>query len=874
MAKIIKTLKTTLKGSLSATGLSFKVQEFVDSKNNTVAYSDFGGNFVVVFEQGTQIEMILCTGITQNADDTATLTIHASGRHLDPKSPYTGGATGLSFTTGASVIVTNDPYTLSKFAHTENDNAFTGDNSFTNFPTKVGTGIATANDEFMTYGHALSLLTGSANIDQLLVSGVAGENLTDGDAVYFKESDQKWWKASASATATSQGVKLGVSQAIALAGASVNIFLGGLEKNQTGMTAGDKMYLGDTAGTIVSTAGTNEVFVGWAKSATELLWGHNEDIETITAKEKDALQAPSGLDLSTDNRILDEGSASNGAEYTASTIAFVDSNPDTITDSANGFVTAGFRRGQEITISGSTSNDGTYRIKSVVAGTITLVTNETLTVEALGASVTMSAVTADKIAQFDPNGELPLELAQTLTAFEGLTAGDLVKHINDSGASKYEKLAGEYPDYSQSSTFNAQSSSIGSNPDADNVRAKALSSTLVVVAYDDAGASNYPYVHALSIATDGTITVGAKTTVNSANSNGIIALSKLTATTFVIGYYSGGTVYYKHGSISGTTITLGSSTATTGNDGAVATEGDATTFAVGHTNSGSKFVTQIGTVSGTTITFGAETEVDATGTGTSNRDVDLTMLTTSLLVASWKETSTAYCAVATVSGTTIGTFGATVSESVISSNGVTTVERLTDTKFVWGYSNGSWYVKARVCTVSGTTVTKGAENAIYSSGNNNYLSIAIVNKLSFAIAYYSSGVGRMNIVNIQSDGETMSVGTVQEFDASGTGGGVTINTLSTTRFIVSWDDTANPVYAKTIDCTALDDREDLVGISEATIDADTTGKICVVRGDKAKNQTLTAGAKYYAQSDGTLGTTETNYLVGNALSTTELLFLI
>lgn len=69
-------------------------------------------------------------------------------------------------------------------------------------------------------------------------------------------------------------------------------------------------------------------------------------------------------------------------------------------------------------------------------------------------------------------------------------------------------------------------------------------------------------------------------------------------------------------------------------------------------------------------------------------------------------------------------------------------------------------------------------------------------------------------------------------------------------------------------------RKDVDGIVEETIAQDASGKICVVKGDKAQGQTLTNGARHYAQTDGTMGTTETAYPVGDALSTTELLLLI
>ncbi len=77
---------------------------------------------------------------------------------------------------------------------------------------------------------------------------------------------------------------------------------------------------------------------------------------------------------------------------TANTIAFVNSNPDTITDTGLGFIAAGFRAGQRITVSGSASNNGTYTIASVAAGTITLIPSDSLTNEAAGAGVTIRSV--------------------------------------------------------------------------------------------------------------------------------------------------------------------------------------------------------------------------------------------------------------------------------------------------------------------------------------------------------------------------------------------------------------------------------------------------------------------------------------------------
>jgi hypothetical protein len=77
----------------------------------------------------------------------------------------------------------------------------------------------------------------------------------------------------------------------------------------------------------------------------------------------------------------------------AATIAFNENTglADTITDSGNGFLVAGFQPGDSITVTGSASNDGTYVIDTVTAGTITLLAREDLTTEAVGATVKIVA---------------------------------------------------------------------------------------------------------------------------------------------------------------------------------------------------------------------------------------------------------------------------------------------------------------------------------------------------------------------------------------------------------------------------------------------------------------------------------------------------
>lgn len=84
--------------------------------------------------------------------------------------------------------------------------------------------------------------------------------------------------------------------------------------------------------------------------------------------------------------------------YTASTIAFNNANPDTITDSASGF--GSFENGTEILISGSSSNDGAYTINTAAAGTLTLQTADSLTAESVGNSIVVTVISYPVASDF------------------------------------------------------------------------------------------------------------------------------------------------------------------------------------------------------------------------------------------------------------------------------------------------------------------------------------------------------------------------------------------------------------------------------------------------------------------------------------------
>ena len=98
------------------------------------------------------------------------------------------------------------------------------------------------------------------------------------------------------------------------------------------------------------------------------------------------------LKTKTVSLVADQAAYSLAATITAATLAFVDSSPDTITDSGEAFITSQFRSGMTVKISGAgeTGNNGNFTLETVAAGTLTLDAADTLTTEAVGSSVTIT----------------------------------------------------------------------------------------------------------------------------------------------------------------------------------------------------------------------------------------------------------------------------------------------------------------------------------------------------------------------------------------------------------------------------------------------------------------------------------------------------
>lgn len=397
--------------AIAATSIILNSFKQIDGTNLTM--TDFGTIGYGTISPDTSRELqISFTGVTQNANGTATLTGVKTVLNVDPYTETSGLASSQAG--NAVFVITNTAGFYGKFAVKGNDESVTGLWDFSQFPKKTGSLTPTSGAELATKNYVDSVAGGLAITDQVIETGVAGETLVAGNVVYFKTSDQRWWLADADLVGTFDQVKLAVAQGSATAGNPVNVLFYGLDKTQTGLTPGSLYYLSNTAGSISTTPGTTSVFLGWAQTANQFIFDPLS-INQPTANEKAALASTSGTP-SGSNKYVTENDTSNASTITGTTISFTASTK-TIADSGNGFVTAGFRAGSSIIVTGSASNNGTYTVVSVSAGAI--VVSETLVNESAGGSDTITTVTANKVVRRKSDSNITVPATPTASTDAG-----------------------------------------------------------------------------------------------------------------------------------------------------------------------------------------------------------------------------------------------------------------------------------------------------------------------------------------------------------------------------------------------------------------------------------------------------------------------
>ena len=287
---IVKALKTYLKVPLTTTATSVVLRKLQDSKENNLTLANFGAWGVIVIKQGDTIEMIKFSAISTAVDGTATLTVASSGRNLNPTTPYAGSSTGNAFSSGAEVIVTNDPLTVSQFGNLNNAQTWAALQTFTLAP--ISSADASAANELVRKSQLDAAVIGTLTLTPIVVPATGGAVLTVDQFVYLDVADGEWKPADADTAAQVENSMLGITRGAGTDGGAIagGVTVGGTHEAASAIfTANTKYYASNTAGGFSTTPGTKEVSIGYAHTTTKFYLKPRFD-QQITENQQDLIE--------------------------------------------------------------------------------------------------------------------------------------------------------------------------------------------------------------------------------------------------------------------------------------------------------------------------------------------------------------------------------------------------------------------------------------------------------------------------------------------------------------------------------------------------------------------------------------------------------
>jgi len=395
----------------------------------------------------------------------------------------------------------------------------------------------------------------------------------------------------------------------------------------------------------------------------------------------------------------------------------------------------------------------------------------------------------------------------------------------------------------------------------------------VVIAYRD---NSTNYGTAIVGTVSGTsISFGSAVVFESANTSSISMVYDSASQKVVIAYEDQANSQYGTaivGTVSGTSISFGSPVIFNSNGVTTpissAFDSNAGKVVIAYRDYGNSYygTAIVGTVSGTSISFGTSVVFNTANTTTTAVTYDST---SQKVVIAYQDSGNSYygtAIVGTVSGTSIS-FGSPV---VFASHNVDATEIAYDSnaqKVVVAYADGDQNPapgKAIVGTVSGSSISFGTAAVFDNTGTVNAISISFDSSANgVVIAYRDYGNSQYG---------TFVVGTVSD---------TSITFSSPTVFETSATDYTEVVYDPNQQKTVISYGNADDGIS-VVVQVGYENRYPVADGDNARldiigsvsdNQLgLTAGEKYYVQTDGTISTTagSPSVLAGTAISATKL----
>ena len=264
-------------------------------------------------------EFISFTGITQNANGTATLT--GVTRGLAFVYPFTSNSIyQLPHAGQSNFILSNPPQLYEEYMSLSDDNTATGLNIFSQAPQAEVDPVLP--DDLTRLSYVQTLVLGTLTTIDVIVPGTAGASVVAGNIVYLDTGTNTWKLTDATNPATVNDVLLGVSQGTATSSNPIpgGILLQGVDTHQSGLTGGQVQYASNTPGAMSTTPGTVTVALGIAKSATNLYFVPRFDQQVTQAQLNAMVGDNTDIAVGTGNKFVTQtGFIHNTEKYAVDT---------------------------------------------------------------------------------------------------------------------------------------------------------------------------------------------------------------------------------------------------------------------------------------------------------------------------------------------------------------------------------------------------------------------------------------------------------------------------------------------------------------------------------------------------------------------------
>jgi len=461
-------------------------------------------------------------------------------------------------------------------------------------------------------------------------------------------------------------------------------------------------------------------------------------------------------------------------------------------------------------------------------------------------------------AYFDANTTVAGVKSYTLN--ENLTAGDVVKIINDGGTAEIEGLLTDT--LGSVSEFNATAIA--------QLSACQIDTDKIVICYQES--NQIKAIVGTIIGT--TISFGTEVTVSNSANNGEVTCAQLDTDKFVVAWrdLSNSDATVRVGSVSGTVITLGTAVdfdATAYANSVSVTQLGTDKFAIAWIQfTASDMLTIVGTVSGTTITLGSSIVLQSAATY-SNTDHAIAKLDTDKYIVTWIKTNVAYFSICTVSGTVVTEeeqFGFATEATTLGKSGV---ERLDTDYFLFFYSE-SKTLHLAIGKSNGNTMEIIGDIAVQGDLASDAYVRAIGNN-TFVISSSNDITGLGTVIKGYIEDDTIKIYPPITFESADDPGVTAVTKVdSTGKFVVAFDNntsTNGEAY-----CITPSDFEKAAGVLQETGTTGQAKSVTIFGGIDSQRSFAAAdvGKTAYIQADGSIGVTTTGFKAGRVLSTTEM----